>query len=197
MILSQKYFYSASVTELARDLIGKELHSRIGSHTAGIVVETEAYSGAVDKASHAYKNKWTPRTSVMFGKPARSYVYLCYGMHHLFNIVVSPEGVADAILIRAVEPMIGMDVMANRRNNPGLGNLTSGPAKLSQAMGITTSENNCDLSSPSSSVWLEEGPYSNFNVISTKRVGVDYAEEDANLLWRFYMKDNKWVSKIP
>jgi len=182
---------------LARNLIGRELHSRIsGRNTIGIIVETEAYSGAVDKASHAYQNKRTPRTEVMFGEPGRSYVYLCYGIHHLFNIVVSPKGVADAILIRAIEPTYGMKIMSERRNNPGIGNLTSGPAKLSQAFGITTASNNCSLFSKTDDLWIEEGKDSGFDVTASKRIGVDYAGEDADLPWRFYINDNKWVSKI-
>jgi len=198
MRLTKEYFHSAPVTELAIDLIGKELHSRInGNYTSGIIVETEAYSGAIDKASHAYRNKRTPRTEIMFGEPGKAYVYLCYGLHHLFNIVVSPSNVADAILVRAIEPVSGISIMSERRDQPISKNLTSGPAKLSQALGISLAHNNVPLYLKTGGVWLEEGENIDMSRIEkAKRIGVDYAEEDAELLWRFYLKDNKWVSKF-
>jgi len=195
-MLPREYFFSASVVELARDLIGSVLHSRIDDvHTSGIIVESEAYSGAVDRASHAYQNKQTARTSVMFEEGGRSYVYLCYGLHHLFNIVTGPEGVADAILIRALQPMSGKKIMKNRRGGGKNNRLTSGPANLSKAMGINITHNNLLLDG--TSIWISKGKMiNNQHIIACPRVGVDYAGSDASLPWRFYVKDNPWVSKI-
>lgn len=195
MKLNQNYFYDPDVTRLAKDLLGKELHSRIdGRHTAVIIAETEAYNGITDKASHAYKGRRTKRTEIMYQNGGVSYVYLCYGIHHLFNIVTNIEDIPHAILIRAGIPIRGQDIMMERRGLPSIDpRITRGPGSLSKALGIDIGQNGCSLTSDL--IWLEEGKAINKNeILSDKRVGVDYAEEDALLHYRFYIKDCPFVS---
>ncbi|MDX1590955.1 MAG: DNA-3-methyladenine glycosylase [Balneolaceae bacterium] len=180
-------FYSRSdVTQISRDLLGKRLCSLIdGDFTSGIITETEAYCGRGDKACHANNGKRTPRTEVMFGKPGHAYIYLCYGIHHLFNVVTNREGLADAVLIREIFPEKGVDLMQERRDGMKFQNLANGPGKFTQAMGITTSLNKTDLFSIP--LWIEDTSYSFSpgDIISSKRIGIDYAGEDAHRLWRF------------
>lgn len=193
MILTADYFGDDDVVTLARDLLGKKIVSRSGNHlTSGIIVETEAYSGASDRASHAFPNKITPRTKVMFGPPGVAYVYLCYGIHHLFNIVVSQPGTANAILVRALEPLEGLEVMRQRRNSH---QLTNGPGKLSSALAITTADNKTSLVDNASTIQIHSHT-TYHDIVVSKRVGVEYAKEDALLPWRFYVRNNKWVSKF-
>ena len=156
-------------------------------------METEAYCGNSDKACHAWPNKRTSRTEVMFGTGGHAYIYLCYGIHHLFNIVTGPAEQADAVLIRALEPMQGIELMEERRNQSIITNLCSGPGKLSEAMGLKTDLNNTDLLGDR--IWLEDRGY-NFDIVSSTRIGVDYAGDDAALEWRFFPKDSKWVSVV-
>ena len=180
-------FYSRSdVTQISRDLLGKRLCSLIdGEFTSGIITETEAYCGRGDKACHANNGKRTPRTEVMFGKPGHAYIYLCYGIHHLFNVVTNREGLADAVLVREIFPEKGVDLMQERRDGMKFRNLANGPGRFTQAMGITTSLNKTDLFS--TPLWIEDTSYtfSPGDIISSKRIGIDYAGEDAHRLWRF------------
>jgi DNA-3-methyladenine glycosylase len=182
-----KSFYdNPDVVEVSRQLLGKVLCAKIEStFTSGIITETEAYSGRDDKACHANNGKRTPRTEVMFGEPGNAYIYLCYGIHHLFNVVTNRIGLADAVLIRAIHPLHGLDAMKKRRNMQNEKNLTNGPGKFTQAMAITTSLNKTDLTNPP--VWIEdhgiEIPKKEIRI--TKRIGVDYAGSDADKLWRF------------
>lgn len=177
------YFQQSDVVALSRELLGKELHTSIdGEHTAGIIIETEAYAGPEDRASHAYNNHRTARTEVMFGEGGRAYVYLCYGIHPLFNIVTHSEGIPHAILIRALHPTLGLETMKRRRK--GSTNLCSGPGTLSQAMGITLKMNGTPLDGPT--IWVEEGvPVEKKAIEALPRVGIDYAGPDALLPWRF------------
>ena len=182
--------------QVARELIGKKICTKInGRHTSGMIVEVEAYSGAIDKASHAFPNKVTKRTQSMFKEGGISYVYLCYGIHVMFNIVTNINGNADAVLLRAIEPTEGVDIMEERRGIFTSGSkLTSGPAKLAKALGIKIEHNETDLNQEK--IWLED--YKSFGdaeITATTRVGVDYAGEDAKLPWRFYLNDNNYVSK--
>ena len=140
-------FMDNDVVELSRQLLGYRLCSDIeGCFTSGVIVETEAYRAPEDKASHAYGNRRTNRTEVIFGKGGMSYVYLCYGIHHLFNVVTGPIGTAHAILIRALEPADGLSIMRIRRGPSKQDNqLTNGPGKLCQALAITRDHNGLDL----------------------------------------------------
>ena len=194
--LTVDYYLGSDVVALARSFLGKELHTYINNrHTSGIIVETEAYCGAVDQACHAFPNKYTKRTATMFMKGGIAYVYLVYGMHHLFNIVTNTAGAADAVLVRAIEPRIGLETMMQRRQN-GKNNrlLTGGPARLTQSLGITTADDQTSLTGDK--IWLSEHtPVEDFEIVTSKRVGVEYAGEDANLPWRFHIRGNIYVSK--
>ncbi|PWN05648.1 DNA-3-methyladenine glycosylase [Rhodohalobacter mucosus] len=180
-------FYSRSdVTLVSRELLGKRLCTLIDGHfTSGIIIETEAYCGRGDKACHANNGKRTPRTEVMFGKPGHAYIYLCYGIHHLFNVVTNREGLADAVLVRAVLPESGVERMQQRRGGTTFKNLTSGPGKFTQALGITTHFNKTSLFTKP--VWIEDTPLmiSPSDIARSKRIGIDYAEEDAHRPWRY------------
>jgi DNA-3-methyladenine glycosylase len=196
MKLADSFYQRKDVVKIARDLLGKVLFTNVnGIVTAGMIVETEAYSWK-EKGCHAYGSKKTQRNSVMFEKGGLTYVYLCYGMHHLFNIVTNVPGIAEAVLIRAVEPVEGLDEMLLRRGK--LKNelhLTSGPGKLTKALGIDRKLNGKFLLDDE--VWVEEGKVkiSPRNIIASPRIGIDYAGEDALLPWRFAVKGNEWVSK--
>lgn len=196
-ILPATYYLESDPVHLAKDLLGKTLVSNVGGTiTQGIIVETEAYSGATDAASHAYPNKRTKRTEIMFREGGVSYVYLCYGIHHLFNIVTNKAGHADAVLIRALEPIEGVKEMLKRRGKKRLDNrLTAGPGSLAKAMGITIAHNG--LSLRGRTVWLEDTgtSYPAEDIIQTTRIGVDYAGEDALFPWRFYVKGSPYISK--
>lgn len=190
------FYQRANVTRVARDLLGKILWTNFhGKITAGVIVETEAYCGATDRACHAFSNKRTPRTATMYLPGGHAYVYFVYGMHHLFNIVTNKAEQADAVLIRAIEPYEGLAVMQRRRKMQTKGKeLTGGPARLTQALGIEVKHDKELLSGPR--IWLSAGDrVTNGMIRVSKRIGVEYAGEDANLPWRFYIKGNKYVSK--
>ena len=197
MKLPKHFYLRPDVAEIARDLVGKSLFTNTnGRVTGGMIVEAEAYCGATDRACHAYKNKCTDRTKVMFDAGGIAYVYLCYGIHCLFNIVTNSEGYADAILIRAVEPTHGLVVIRMRRNSDSRSvNLTSGPGKLTKALGIDLMHNGADLTQDQ--IWIEDSgiTFSSDHIVSTTRIGVEYSGIDAFLSWRYYIKNNKWVSK--
>jgi DNA-3-methyladenine glycosylase len=196
-ILPRSFYERDDVVQISKDLIGKVLCSKIdGVYTAGVIVETEAYNGRTDSACHAFPDVRTPRTATLYGKPGLAYVYLCYGIHHLFNVVTNKEGLADAVLIRAVEPLEGEELMVDRRDKKKLAHvITNGPGKLSQALGITTSLNGTDLLGDTLTIEERNIKISQDDIEASKRIGVDYAGEDANLPWRFTLKGSKWVSK--
>lgn len=197
--IDSAFFQRSAVAEIAKDLLGKCLIShQNGQLTAGLIVETEAYSGMNDRACHAHNKKRTPRTETMFLTGGHAYVYLCYGLHHLFNVVTNREGEPDAVLIRALQPLAGMEVMAQRRKkalNSSL--LTKGPACVAQALEISRQKNAWDLTT-GNELWIADYhiqiPES--EVVSTSRIGVAYAGEDALKPWRFYWKNNPWVSVL-
>jgi DNA-3-methyladenine glycosylase len=173
------------VVEVSRELIGKKLCTFFdGRFTAGIITETEAYCGRDDRACHANNGLRTERTEVMYGKPGHAYIYLCYGIHHLFNVVTNREGLADAVLIRSILPMEGIDIIKQRRKNRPQKELTNGPGKLSQALELHTSLSGTSLFEPP--VWIENTDVSITQIKSSQRIGVDYAGEDAKRLWRFF-----------
>lgn len=195
-ILPQSFYLEGDVVHISKRLLGKIIVTEIDHQvTLSRIVETEAYNGSMDKACHAYQNRKTPRTEVMFKEGGRSYVYLCYGLHHLFNIVTNGVNEPNAVLIRAVEPLEGLEVMADRRKTKGQINLTNGPGKLANALGITRDLNDVLLYSNDSPIRIAEEREYDHEIVVSKRVGVDYAEEDALLPWRFYVKDNPYVSK--
>ncbi|QQL51426.1 DNA-3-methyladenine glycosylase [Mucilaginibacter ginkgonis] len=197
MKLPDSYYQSNDVVALARDLIGKYLFTNLdGQLTGGYIVETEAYAGIIDKASHAYGDRRTPRTQTMYMQGGVAYVYLCYGIHEMLNIVTSVEDQPHAVLIRAVDPTIGLDVMRYRRNMAVIKpTITSGPGSVAKALGISRKINAISLQSDV--LWLEDRglSFADEEVATVPRVGVDYAKEDALLPYRFYVKGNKYVSK--
>jgi DNA-3-methyladenine glycosylase len=195
--LQFSYYQNPDVLFLAKDLLGKVLYTQInGEVTAGIIIETEAYFGVTDKASHAYGGRRTNRTEPMYSEGGISYVYLCYGIHYLFNVVSSVNGEPHAVLIRGIEPLIGKNIMEIRRNMPATkAAISSGPGSVSKALGIDKSFNQKDLTGEE--IWIEDHGirYNPEEIVSTPRVGVAYAQEDALLPWRFFIKGNKYVSK--
>jgi DNA-3-methyladenine glycosylase len=194
MQIGLDFYQRKNVVKIARDLIGKVLYTRIdGLLTGGMIVETEAYSWK-ERGCHAYGARLTKRTSVMFRSGGHAYVYLCYGMHNLFNIVTNVEGVAEAVLIRALEPREGIDIMTARRGKEGKGlHLTSGPGKLTKSLGIDRTLNGKVLID--SEIWLEDSAGARRHKIDvTQRIGIDYAGEDAKLPWRFSLSGSKWIS---
>ena len=190
------FFSHNDVLKISKNLIGKNIITNINNNiTSGMIVETEAYAGIYDKASHAYKNKRTNRTEIMYKKGGICYVYLCYGMHYLMNIVTADENIPHAVLIRAIEPKNGIDIMLKRRKFKKVScNLTNGPGKLSQALAIDQKLNGELLDGEN--IWIEDSKVNidEKDILSSPRIGVDYAKEDASLPYRFYIK-NKWVSK--
>ncbi len=197
MKLPESYYQNEDVVALSCDLLGKYLFTHIDDViTGGYIVETEAYNGIIDRASHAYGNRNTPRTKIMFGPGGFSYVYLCYGIHEMFNIVTNAEGTPHAILVRAVNPTDGINEMLHRRNMQTLKpNIASGPGSVAKALGISRAINAFSLQSDT--IWIEDRGLSfpDENVAAVPRVGVDYAGEDALLPYRFYVKGNPYVSK--
>lgn len=195
--LEPAYYLNRDVVFLAKDLLGKVLFTQIaGVVTAGIIVETEAYGGVVDKASHAYGERRTNRTAPLYHTGGISYVYLCYGIHHLFNIVTSIADEPHAILVRAIEPLIGKDIMEMRRNMPAArGAISAGPGSAAKALGINATFNRKDLNG--NEIWIEDHGirYEKKEITATPRVGVAYAQEHAFLPWRFFISGNKYVSK--
>ncbi|GGC67672.1 putative 3-methyladenine DNA glycosylase [Pedobacter quisquiliarum] len=190
------FYLNTDVNSLARQLIGKMLFTQIdGEITAGIIVETEAYAGIEDKASHAYGGRLTDRTKTMYLKGGVSYVYLCYGIHNLFNVVTGPLNTPHAVLIRGVEPVIGTEIMLQRRGMALLKpNLTAGPGALSKALGIDRTFNAKDLTGEE--IWIEDGwDVDTESIVAAPRVGVGYAADHALLPWRYYIKGNRFVSK--
>lgn len=197
MKLPYSYYLNPDVLFLAKDLLGKVLYTQInGEITAGIIVETEAYYGISDKASHAYGNRRTNRTEIMYSRGGVSYVYLCYGIHYMFNVVTSVENEPHAILIRAIEPLEGKEIIERRRNmSAEKATISSGPGSAAKALGITVSLNKKDLDGEE--IWIEDHNirYSQKDIAEVPRVGIAYAEEHALLPWRFFVKGNKYVSK--
>ena len=194
-MLPLSFYQRDDVVEIARDLIGRRLMSRAGGLlTGGVIVETEAYCGATDKACHAHFDRRTKRTSIMYEPGGRAYVYLCYGIQSLFNIVTKIRDKADAVLVRAIAPDTGLEIMRSRRNVKRDRDLTSGPGKLTVALGIDQTHYGEELTG--TQVWLEKGGKLNAgDIITTTRIGVDYAGEDSQLPWRFYLKNNPFVSR--
>lgn len=188
-VLRNKYYQNKDTLFLAKDLIGKYLMTCIDGKTCGgMISETECYMGVEDRASHAYKNRRTKRTEVMFEAGGVAYVYLCYGLHALLNVVTHEKEIPHAILIRAIIPEIGIEHMLKRRNKKHLTKtLTNGPGALTQALGISTLHNKTPLTG--STIWIEDRGISSKDlpIETTPRIGVEYAKEDALKPWRFVL----------
>lgn len=171
-------------------MLGKYLVvNRRGKKLSGKIVETEAYRGLFDPASHAYKGM-TPRNKIMFGEPGHAYVYFTYGMYHCLNVITEREGFPAGVLIRALEPREGIEIMKQRRKKEKIEELTSGPGKLCQAMGIDATLNGADITGKT--IYIEDRGEKAGKIISTSRIGIDEGKEKK---WRFYIRDNRFVSK--
>lgn len=196
MRLKQDFYRQDAIT-VARKLIGKLLVRNImGKKMVCRIVETEAYLGPEDKGCHAYQNKRTKRTEVMFKPGGYTYIYLIYGMYYCFNVVTGREDKPEAVLIRSVEPVSGLEMIKKNRDikSKQKEDLTNGPGKLCQALKIDNDLNRLDLVNQDV-IYIENQPAEkDFEVAAGKRINIDYAEEYKNKLWRFYMKDNSFLS---
>lgn len=191
MKLTRDFYAGDDVVEISRQLLGKVLCTRIGGTlTTAVITETEAYAGTTDKANHAYGGRRTKRTEPMYGPGGIAYVYLCYGIHHLFNVVTNVEGVPHAVLVRAAAPLDGTPTMLARRGKEQAdGSLMPGPGTVSQALGIRTAMTGTDLRGDI--LWIEDRGVAvrRADIIAGPRVGVDYADEDAGRQYRFIAPD--------
>jgi DNA-3-methyladenine glycosylase len=187
MTLPQNYYLHHDVVFLAKDLIGKYLFTKIdGQLCGGIITETEAYKGANDRACHAFQGRRTPRNEMMYAQGGVAYVYLCYGIHPLLNVVTNQKDIPDAILIRAIHATHGEELMLKRTGKPQMTPIvTDGPGKVTKAIGITLVDNGEALQNKR--IWIEDRNFdlSQTEILNTPRIGVDYAGEDAMLLYRF------------
>ena len=188
--LEPAFYLRKNVLKITQELIGKFLVTNFdGELTSGMIVEAEAYNGAIDKASHAYNNRRTKRNEIMYGEGGVAYVYLCYGIHHLFNVVTNIKDTPHAILIRAIVPVDGIDKILYRRKQKLNKKIADGPGTLSIALGIKTTHSGISLSG--NQIWIEDRgvKFSKKDIITSPRIGVDYAGEDAKLPYRFRLKE--------
>lgn len=190
MKLERPFYRRDDVVQVSRELLGKVLCSRMnGATTKAVITETEAYAGVGDRASHAWGGRRTKRTEPMFGEGGAAYVYLCYGIHHLFNVVTAEAGTPHAVLVRAGQPLEGVELMKKRRGNRASDRtLLAGPGSLSQALGITTGATGESLLG--NRIWIEDhGIDFDEGLVETgPRIGVDYAGEDAARPYRFVIR---------
>jgi DNA-3-methyladenine glycosylase len=196
MMILQETFYQQDTITVSRELLGKILvHESIEGTTSGRIVETEVYRGPEDQAAHSSGGRRTARNEVMFGQKGLAYVYFIYGLYYCFNITAgNVPGKPEAVLIRALEPVAGKEIMAKRRGQQvKIANLTNGPSKLCMAMGISKAQNKTDLTAPP--LYVEDASLvSKGDIVETTRVGVDYSGEWKNKLWRFYVRNDRFVS---
>ncbi len=197
MILKRE-FYERDPLVVAKELLGKILvHETLEGVTSGVIVETEAYMGPEDKASHAYGNRRTGRTEIQFGPKGHAYVYLIYGMYYCFNVIAGAiPGKPEAVFFRAIEPREGIELMKKRRpkSKGKIANLANGPSRLCMAMGISKRQNGSDICIPPFYIKDAGVTINDSDIVQTPRIGVDYADEWKNMRWRFYIKDNLFVS---
>jgi len=187
----KRNFYAENSVKVAKKLLGKLLVRELPEgRLIGKIVEVEAYGGSDDPASHAYKGK-TPRNQVMFGKPGLAYIYFTYGMHYCLNVKTDREGVPSAVLIRALEPLEGIEIMRKNRQVEKIAELTNGPAKLTKAMKITAELNGWDLTLGEKLYICKPSLEENFEIVTARRIGIKVGTEK---LWRFYIKGNAFVS---
>lgn len=201
MVLN-KEFYEHGALILAKELLGKVLVRTVGNKTLrGKIVETEAYIGEIDKASHAYNGRRTERTEPLFSEGGIAYIFFIYGKYYCFNVISGAKDKGEGVLIRALEPLNEFDYLAKKRFNETYEELsktkkttlTNGPSKLCMAFSIDKSDNYKKLYE-SGDIYIEDGEKQEFEIVETKRIGIDYAEEAINFPWRFYVKDNKYIS---
>lgn len=193
-------FYTRDTIEVAKDLLGKIIVVKNETKLLGKIVEVEAYGGISDKAAHSYGNRKTERTKIMYEEGGYVYVFQIYGMYNCLNIVSSKKDVPEAVLIRAVEPIENIDDFSKNRYGKDFNeltkyqqkNITNGPGKLCMAMNITKKFNGLDLCKDN--IYIVDNK-EEFEIVASKRIGIDYAEEAKDYLWRFYIKDSKYVSK--
>jgi len=186
MKLTRDFYTRSDVVKIACELLGKVLYTKIkGKITAGIILETEAYAGITDRASHAFGNRRTKRTEIMYSTGGTAYVYLCYGMHHLFNVVTNKKNIPHAVLIRAVKPFSGEKMILERRRG---NEFCLGPGTVSQGLGIRTYHTGANLLG--NKIWIEENGIKilKSDITKSPRIGVDYAGADALLPYRFTTK---------
>lgn len=195
--LSGDFYRQKNVCTVARQLIGKVLVTCFDDTiTAGRIVETEAYNGVVDKASHAYGGRFTNRTETMYQSGGLAYVYLCYGIHHLFNVVTNEAGTPHAVLIRGIEPIAGIDTMIERTRKTKFDtSIGRGPGNVSKALGLHVKHNGMELGGDHIFISEDSFRFSRSQIISTPRIGVDYAAEDALLPYRFIVKGHAHVTR--
>ncbi len=197
MKIPHSFYLSTDVVSISKSLLGKYLFTCINDlTTGGYIVETEAYNGTIDRASHAFGNRKTTRTQTMFQEGGIAYIYLCYGIHEMLNVVTSVEGQPHAVLIRAIEPVTGIDIMQARRNMEKVKpNITAGPGSVAKALGISRNLNGISLQSDA--LWIEDRglSFTDEQIAAVPRIGVAYAGQDALLPYRFYVKGNIYVSK--
>jgi DNA-3-methyladenine glycosylase len=194
--LDYSFYERSDVVKIARDLLGKLLVTNFsGQRTSGRIVETEAYNGIGDRASHAFGGRRTPRTEIMYAKAGSAYIYLIYGIHHLFNVVTNKIDVPHAVLIRALEPVEGIPVMLERtgKRQPDL-TLTKGPGNVSKALGLHTSDTGVSLLGEKIFIGDDGHRLRGAEIGRSVRIGVDYAGPDALLPYRFFVKGNGYVS---
>ncbi len=193
--LSKDFYLRPYVATIAKELLGKIIITKFDNlYTAARITETEAYAGIADKASHAYGGRRTARTEIMFGNGGFAYVYLCYGIHHMFNVVANEETHPDAVLIRGVEPLEGIDTMIKRMNKKKFDTTVGrGPGNVGKALGIFTTHTGTDLQSRD--FYIADDGVNSFDTMVSRRIGVDYAGDHAKWLYRFYIKDNPHVTK--
>lgn len=196
-VLPLSFYQSDDVVDIAKQLLGKLVTTHINDQiTSGIIVETEAYRGPEDRGSHAYGGKYTARNKSMYMQGGHAYIYICYGIHPMLNVVTAPENIPHAVLIRAIQPIDGLSTMQVRRSvkHPEF-TICNGPGKLAVALGITKHLDGCSLNSPIISISASNVD-PDFSIVSGPRVGMSHnVGKDAHLPWRFYIKNNPWVSK--
>jgi DNA-3-methyladenine glycosylase len=197
MILPRSFYLRDDVVNIARELLGKYLvTSNDGEVTSGMITETEAYAGITDRASHAYGGRNTARTEIMFRQGGTAYVYLCYGIHSLFNVVTNAGGIPHAVLIRAIQPADGIEIMEKRMDRRATeSHFADGPGKLTKALGIHFQQSGLDLcpsvrNQKANQIWIEDRntELTTREIIVTTRIGIDYAGDDASLPYRFVLK---------
>lgn len=197
MKLQREFYFRNSTIKIAKELLGKLLvvPDELGNRVSGMIVEVEAYMGVTDKAAHSYGGRRTPRNKITYAIGGHAYVFFIYGMYNQLNVVTGPEDHPHVVLIRALEPVEEVEIMRDRRGPMPDKNLTSGPGKLCIAMNIDRSLNSADLLGEK--IWLEDfKKFPGKEIAVGKRIGINYAAEDAEKPWRFWVKDNIYVSKM-
>jgi len=197
--LPLQFYQRTDVILIARELIGKVITTKIdGLITSGRIVETEAYIGLTDKASHSFGGRRTARNEHMYAPAGIAYVYICYGMHHLFNVVTNKKEIPDAVLIRAIEPLKGIDVMLKRSGKTALDNtLTKGPGNAAKALGISKMHSGTNLLGTDICIADDGFALNKQSIGSSKRIGVESAGAAAHYPYRFYLRNNRFVSGSP